>query len=203
MVSSALIRTLTSRSRLALPLAGVGLLVAACGSSTTAKSASPSQPSTPPASSAPSAVTVETHVGPLGTYLTDGSGRTLYMFASDTSTSSTCSGSCASAWPPVISSGSPSVSGGAVSASLTTITRSDGTKQLSYGGHPLYYYVADTSAGDVLGEGSDGFGAKWWVLAPSGQPIESAAGSGASSTSPSSSASSTASTTSGGGGGWS
>jgi hypothetical protein len=74
---------------------------------------------------------------------------------------------------------------------LTTITRSDGTKQVVYAGHPLYYYKLDTAAGQTNGQGSDNFGAMWWLLAPSGQPITS------------SSSSSSSSSAGGGGGGWS
>lgn len=136
----------------------------------------------------------------MGTFLTDGSGKTLYMFASDTATKSTCSGGCAAFWPPLTSTGAPAASGGAQSSMITTLTRSDGSKQVVYGGHPLYTFKEDTAAGDTNGQGSDNFGAKWWLMAPSGQPIEgSGSGSGsASSSSPSSSTSSAG----GGGGGW-
>jgi len=68
---------------------------------------------------------------------------------------------------------------------LGTITRTDGTKQVTYDGHPLYTFQLDTAAGDTKGQGSNNFGAKWWLLAPSGQPITST--SGGSSSAPSSS----------------
>jgi hypothetical protein len=77
---------------------------------------------------------------------------------------------------------------------LGTITRSDGTKQVTYAGHPLYFYKADSAAGDTHGQGLDDFGGKWWLLASSGKPIT---GSGGGASSSSSSASS-----GGGGGGW-
>ena len=60
---------------------------------------------------------------------------------------------------------------------LATITRSDGSKQVAYGGHPLYYFAGDSATGDTNGEGVDGFGAKWWVVSPSGASITKASGS--------------------------
>lgn len=177
-------------------------LVAACSSSS--KSSSPA--STGAAGSGGSgaaAATVETHSGPLGTFLTTSSGKSLYVFASDTATKSNCSGGCASFWPPLTVKGTPTVSGDA-QASITTLTRSDGSKQVVYNGHPLYTYLEDTKAGDTNGQGSDNFGAKWWLLAPSGQPIEGSGSGSASSPSSSSPSSSSPSSSSagGGGGGW-
>jgi predicted lipoprotein with Yx(FWY)xxD motif len=117
---------------------------------------------------------VETHKGALGTYLTDAAGKTLYMFASDSSSMSTCTGQCATFWPPVTTTGTPTASAGATGSMLATITRSDGTHQVTYGGHPLYTFAEDTAAGDTKGQGSTNFGAKWWVLTPAGQPITGA-----------------------------
>jgi hypothetical protein len=75
-------------------------------------------------------------------------------------------------------------SNGAKAADLGTITRSDGTKQVTYDGHPLYYFAGDSGPGQTNGQGSDGFGAKWWLVAPAGTQItaaDTAAGSGGSS----------------------
>jgi predicted lipoprotein with Yx(FWY)xxD motif len=80
-------------------------------------------------------------------------------------------GSCAKVWPPVISAATPTAAGGVSGADLGTVTRPDGTKQVTYKGHPLYYYVADPSAGTTKGQGSNSFGAKWWLVAPSGSAI--------------------------------
>jgi predicted lipoprotein with Yx(FWY)xxD motif len=91
----------------------------------------------------------------------------------DSPNKSACSGACASAWPPLTSTGAPSVTGSAKANELSTITRSDGTKQVTYATHPLYYYVGDTAPGQTNGQGSDGFGAKWWLVAPSGTQITS------------------------------
>jgi predicted lipoprotein with Yx(FWY)xxD motif len=137
-----------------------------------------------------SGVTVETHSGPMGTYLTDGSGKSLYLFESDSATKSSCNGSCIAYWPPL--TGTAHASGGASAANLSTITRSDGSTQVAYAGHPLYYYKEDGSAGDTNGQGSDNFGAKWWLVAPSGSAITSSGAGSASSSS-----------AGGGGGGWS
>jgi predicted lipoprotein with Yx(FWY)xxD motif len=129
----------------------------------------------------------------MGTYLTDGTGRTLYLFAADTAGKSNCSGACASFWPPL--KGSATAMSGAQASMLGTITRSDGSKQVSYDGHPLYYFKEDTKAGQTTGQGFDNFGGKWWLVAPSGQPITGSHGA-------SSSAPSSRSSSSGGGGGW-
>ena len=116
-------------------------------------------------------MTIETHTGSAGTFLTDGSGRSVYMFAKDGTNASACSGACASAWPPVTTTGSPVASGGAQSSDLGTLTRSNGAKQVTYDGHALYYFAGDSSAGQTNGQGVDGFGAKWWLVAPSGAII--------------------------------
>jgi Secreted repeat of unknown function len=62
-------------------------------------------------------------------------------------------------------------SGSAVASDLGTITRSDGSKQVTYDGHPLYYFSGDSGAGTASGQGSDGFGAKWWLVSPSGSDV--------------------------------
>ena len=182
--------------RLAGVLAAAALLAAACSSSS--KSGNGGSTTTVAAGGSgggsAKAVAIETHSGPMGTYLTDSSGRSLYVFAADTAGKSNCSGGCASFWPP-FSGSSASAMSGAQASMLGTITRSDGTKQVTYGGHPLYYFKEDTKAGQTTGQGFDNFGGKWWLVAPSGQPITGSGG--ASSSSPPSSSSG-----GGGGGGW-
>ena len=120
---------------------------------------------------------ITTKSGSAGTYLTNGSGRAVYLFVKDAANKSECSGACAAAWPPVPSSGTVTASGSAVSADLGSITRSDGSKQVTYDGHPLYYFAGDSGAGTTNGQGLNNFGAKWWLVAPSGASIT---GSGAS-----------------------
>jgi predicted lipoprotein with Yx(FWY)xxD motif len=160
--------------------AGVMLIAAACssGSSTAAApaaSASAGQASSAasaPASGAASGGTViKTASSSAGTFLTDGSGRAVYLWVADTGDASTCSGGCASAWPPVTVSGAVTAAGAAKSADLGTITRSDGTKQVTYDKHPLYYFEGDSGPGTATGQGSDSFGAKWWLVTPAGSDI--------------------------------
>jgi predicted lipoprotein with Yx(FWY)xxD motif len=108
----------------------------------------------------------------LGTVLVDGRGRTLYLFEKDKSGASACTGACASIWPP-LTTGAKSVAGkGLQAAKLGSIKRSDGTTEVTYGGHPLYTYAGDAKAGDTKGQGLDQFGAEWYVLAPSGAKID-------------------------------
>ena len=108
----------------------------------------------------------------LGQILVDGSGRTVYLFEADKGKDSTCYDACAQAWPPVNASGAPHATGGASPALLGTTRRKDGTTQVTYAGHPLYYFIADKKPGDMNGQGISQFGAKWYVLAPSGKKID-------------------------------
>lgn len=118
-----------------------------------------------------------THSGAMGTYLTDGSGKSLYLWDADTKAGkSTCSGPCLKFWPPLTTKGTPTASGDAQSSMLATITRSDGSKQVTYAGHPLYYYSKDTSPGDTNGQGNDDLGPKWWLVSPDGKSITSTSG---------------------------
>jgi predicted lipoprotein with Yx(FWY)xxD motif len=116
-------------------------------------------------------VSVGATKGPDGTYLVGPSGRALYLWVADTSGQSVCSGACAKVWPPLLTKGSPVASGGVAASDLSTISRSDGTKQVAYKGHPLYYFIADHVAGATKGQGSNSFGAKWWLVAPTGSAI--------------------------------
>jgi predicted lipoprotein with Yx(FWY)xxD motif len=160
--------------RIALPVATIALAAAACGSS----SGSKTTPAAATGSAASgSSVTLDMKSGAAGAYLTDGSGKSLYEFASDTAMKSTCTGACVSAWPPLTSS-SAAMSGTGVNAGdIGTLTRSDGSRQVTYKGHPLYYFSGDTAAGQTNGQGSTAFGAKWWLLSPAGAPITSSSSS--------------------------
>lgn len=196
---------ITRRSNLRAGAAGmlvaVALVVAACGSSSSSSpttSAAASTPATSAASAssaaAPTAgLTVSAVRAAAGTYLTGASGRAVYLWLADKNGQSACSGACAQVWLPVTASATPTASGGVNAANLGTITRSDGKKQVTYMGHPLYYFVGDTHAGTTKGQGVNGFGAKWWLVAPSGSPITGAGTSTAASSSSSSSSSSSAS----------
>ena len=134
-------------------LAAVAFLAAACGSSSTspAASGSPTAAATPShtsSSTAPAGAVVKTEKIGHAIVLTNAEGRTLYWFASDTSTKSDCTGACAKAWPPVTGH---VTAGAGVTGKFGTITRSDGSVQATYNGHPLYTYIADTAAGQDKG----------------------------------------------------
>jgi predicted lipoprotein with Yx(FWY)xxD motif len=109
---------------------------------------------------------VMTTTGPLGTYLVDANGMTLYMFTNDTDGTSACYGDCAAAWPPLLAG---AAAGEGVDAALmTTVARTDGTEQVKYGEYPLYYFANDTAAGETNGQGLNG---KWYVVGADGEPI--------------------------------
>jgi predicted lipoprotein with Yx(FWY)xxD motif len=167
----------------ALPLI---LLLAACSGGATpspsapaasvpAASAPASEAPSTAASTAPSATaseaTAETYevkvaTASVGTFLTGEDGKTLYIFKNDTvgSGKSTCSGDCATMWPPfTVDSKDQLKAGSGVTGALDVISRDDGTKQVTYKGAPLYYYSGDTKAGDTNGQGLFG---KWFVAHP-------------------------------------
>ena len=109
-----------------------------------------------------------------GQILVDGSGRTLYLFEADTSSTSTCNGACATAWPPDTTTGTPK-STGLTSSLVGTSTRADHTTQVTYKGHPLYYFADDSKPGDINGQGATAFGGKWYVVSPTGNAITTTA----------------------------
>jgi predicted lipoprotein with Yx(FWY)xxD motif len=167
-----------SALRVAGPLAAAAILATACGAhSSGSAAAAPAPTSAAPSSAAgtgtASATTVDVVSSKGKAFLTDSSGRSLYLFGADSKTMSTCSAACATAWPPLTVTGAPMAGTGVTSGDLGTITRSDGTKQVTYAGHPLYYFAGDSAAGQTNGEGSHGFGAPWYVVAPSGQQVTS------------------------------
>jgi len=155
------------------------LAAAACGTAGyTASSPAPSARPGAAAGGAPSpgannsGTTISVANTKIGHVLVDGSGRTVYLFEADKGTASTCYNACAQAWPPVTTTGGPQGGTGVSSGLLGTTTRRDGTSEVTYAGHPLYYFIADKTAGDRTGQGINQFGAKWYVLAPSGSKID-------------------------------
>jgi len=160
-------------------LAAAGVLaLAGCGGKYGTSSSSAGSPS----KAASSSGVLATARSDLGTIVVNGSGRTVYVFDKDTAGSgmSTCTGKCAALWPAVkATSDSPKVAG--VTGDVGTITRSDGTKQVTLDGLPLYTYRPDTHAGDTRGQGFMGV---WWVVGPAGSKIT---GTGSGSSEPSSS----------------
>src|SRR3954452_23844030 len=137
-------------------------LATACGSSPSTGSANPS----PSPEDAGTKVAVASN-GKLGQILVDDKGMTLYLFVKDTGTSSTCYDQCATFWPPLLTTGTPQAGSGANQSLLGTTTRTDGKVEVTYAGHPLYYFLKDKAPGDITGQGVNGFGGLWWVLNPS------------------------------------
>ena len=176
-----MVKRMSGPAKLATGIGGAAaaaVLVAACASGTSSTGAAAGSSSAPAASgsaaaggssSGSSVITTATASG--GTILTDGSGRAVYLWAKDSGGMSSCTGACAGTWPPVTPSGTVTASGSAKSSDLGTITRSDGTKQVTYDGHPLYYFAGDSGPGMSSGQGSDQFGAKWWLVAPTGSDV--------------------------------
>ena len=165
-------------------LAAASLAISACGSG--APYGAASSPGTSPAPSAapiatsPSPVaspqangtTIQVASSRLGQILVDAKGRTVYLFLADSGTTSACnSASCVQNWPPVLTTGAPQAGPGASASLLGTTTRADGTTEVTYASHPLYYFIADKQPGQVTGQGIDAFGAPWYVVSPSGMQI--------------------------------
>ena len=117
-------------------------------------------------------VSESTEFGPI---LVDGNGFSLYLFMADTqnSATSTCGDDdgCATDWPPFLSEGSPVAGEGVDSALLGTITRDDGSMQVTYNGWPLYLYHEDAAAGDTNGQALDEFGGLWYLVSPDGEAV--------------------------------
>jgi predicted lipoprotein with Yx(FWY)xxD motif len=150
--------------------AGVALIAAGCGGGSGGGGyAATGTPAAAPTTNAGAIAT--RHTG-LGNVLVDSQGRTLYLFEKDQGMSSSCSGACASIWPPLTAAAKPSVSDGLAAGKITLIKRSDGTMQVSYAGHPLYTYAGDGGPGDTKGEGLNQFGAQWYVLGRNGSKID-------------------------------
>jgi predicted lipoprotein with Yx(FWY)xxD motif len=155
-------------------------VVAGCGSGSNSANSSTSGSSTMKPSAGVATVKTANASG-LGTILVDGQGRTIYLFQRDTGPTSTCSGACIAAWPAVATHGKPQASGGVAAGKLAVTKRSDGTTQVTYAGHPLYYYAGDATAGETNGQGLNAFGAKWYVMGTNGSAITTQTTSGGSS----------------------
>jgi predicted lipoprotein with Yx(FWY)xxD motif len=162
------------RSRLVFTgsLAAVVLLGAACGASTqTQTGTSPAPIAASPSAAAAAATIAVAANATLGQILVDGSGRTVYLFLADSGTASSCYTACAQIWPPVLTTGAPQAGTGVTASLLGTTARTDGTTEVTYAGHPLYYFVSDKKPGDTTGQAINNFGALWYVLSPSGMQI--------------------------------
>jgi predicted lipoprotein with Yx(FWY)xxD motif len=106
-----------------------------------------------------------------GPILVDGDDRTLYLFDKEAREASECYGACAEAWPPFLTEGEPQATNGLDAGLLGTTKRDDGTTQVTYNGHPLYYYV-DDPPGQVLCHNVEEFGGLWLVVTPEGEAVQ-------------------------------
>jgi predicted lipoprotein with Yx(FWY)xxD motif len=168
-------------------LVGAVLILAGCGgggsssggSSTTAGQTATTGTKTIPAPKPPPNAeegTVFVSLGSatgLGQVLVDSEGHTLYSFSADVGEESTCEAACAKSWPPLLDeNGEPEPSNGTAAARLGTITRADGSHQVTYAGHPLYTFTGDKSPGEANGNASAAFGGTWTALKGSGEPAK-------------------------------
>ena len=151
----------------AMPLGAV--TVAACGGGGSAATAATAKTSTG------ASATVGVAKSSVGSILVNSNGRTLYLFKADVGMQSACTGACLTKWPPLLATGRSTAGAGLTASKLATITRSDGSRQITYNGHPLYLFVKDHKPGDVKGQGVIAFGAAWFALSPSGNQISATA----------------------------
>ncbi len=161
-------------------LAALGaLVIAGCGgggSSTTSEGGSAANEQPASGSSEGEMTLTGAEVSGLGTVLVDSEGFTVYEFAKDNGTTSSCYGACEENWPPVTTNGAPTAGEGAMSSQLGTTKRKDGTLQVTYAGHPLYTFIKDESPGEATGNGLEFFGGKWSVLDEAGSTVEGSSG---------------------------
>jgi predicted lipoprotein with Yx(FWY)xxD motif len=170
-----LLRTSLRTLGFGIPLAAVAILAAACGTSaaggttatgptTTTTASAPPRSTASGSTASGSTLALKTAKGKAGIWLTDSTGRTLYLYTRDKGTKSECYGACAKVWPPLTTTGPVTISGKyTVQRDLGVTTRTDGTKQVTYGGHPLYYYAGDTAPGQTKGQGVAGV---WFLIGP-------------------------------------
>jgi len=157
--------TKTRSLQLALAAGACALLLAACGGGGGYGDGAQAPKSD-------SAATVDVRHSALGTMLVDAKGRTLYLFEADKTSASTCYEDCAGAWPPFTTDAAPKAGPNVTASELGTTKRTDGTTEVTYNGHPLYYFAGDTKPGATSGQGLEKFGAEWYVVAPSGNKID-------------------------------
>jgi predicted lipoprotein with Yx(FWY)xxD motif len=138
---------------------GLALLAAGCGGAIPSSNGGPA--------------TLKMTSSALGRFLVDGRGQSLYLFEKDEGAESYCTSACAAVWPAFETSSKPHAASGVDSAALGTIKRDDGEMQVTYHGHPLYYYAADASTpGKSKGEAATQFGAEWYLVDARGETVE-------------------------------
>ena len=116
--------------------------------------------------------TVSLRTTAVGKVLVAANGHTLYLFTADRGKKSTCYGQCAGYWPPLFAA-KPTIGAGLKASLLGTTKRKDGKLQVTYAGHPLYFFAQDKKAGQVNGQGFVHFGGSWWVVSAAGTRITS------------------------------
>ena len=136
---------------------------------TTPSAGVPASPTSPIQVSPSGPARIDAASTSLGTVLVGVEGRTVYLFTKDKGGVSTCTKACAAAWPPVLTAGTPQAGTGTRADHLGTIRREDGSTQVTYNKHPLYYYAKDQKAGDVLGQDLHDFGGEWYAVTPEGK----------------------------------
>lgn len=156
--------------RIATALAAAGTVLLAAAATTGPAAASAAGYHSSPAAGG-ATVSLVAISGIPGKALVGRNRHTLYLFEADTKGKSTCTGACAAAWPPDTVTGTPRAGSGVSRALLGTVKRSDGTTQVTYKHHPLYYFAGDMSAGTANGQGSTAFGAAWFVVNASGNAV--------------------------------
>ena len=167
------LNTFTAKSGAALAALGAASLLAACGSSGSGNH-SASASGTP---ASDHALEISIHSG----HLSGAGGRALYLWDADRHNHSNCHGACATAWPPLVLTSKPKAGHGVKASDIGLIARHGSQRQVTYDGHPLYYFAGD-SGRSTNGQGSRAFGAAWWLVAPSGAAITSHSSSKSSST---------------------
>jgi predicted lipoprotein with Yx(FWY)xxD motif len=161
-------------------LVALTILASACGPQATPTQApaaqAPATQAQAPATQAPAAAAPSgpamVNVGKndtLGSFLVDDKGMTLYLYTKDTPNTTTCYGKCASAWPPLLTTGNAVAGDGVDTGKFGTTARTDGTTQVTYNGWPLYYYAKDKQPGDVTGQN---VGSVWYVISPTGDAVK-------------------------------
>jgi predicted lipoprotein with Yx(FWY)xxD motif len=166
-------------------VAAVAFAVAGCGGSSgshhasaygapapTSPASSPAAPAGTPVANNAGGASIQVAASKLGKILVDSKGNTLYLWQADKGTASTCNGACASAWPPLTTTGKPLAGPGLSASKLGTTKRSDGATEVTYNGHPLYTFVGDRAPGQTVGEGNKSFGAEWDALSAAGNKVE-------------------------------
>src|SRR3954470_11053652 len=149
----------------------LSVVIAACASSSSKKTTSSASSSAPPAATQSKGVKVGLRKVSFGTVLVGPNSHTVYLFLKDTGTTSQCNGKCAKVWAPLTTSGQPQAGSGLKASLLGASKRSDGQMQVTYGGHPLYYYDDDKKPGMTEGEGSKEFGAEWYAVGADGKKV--------------------------------